>query len=80
MFMNKKLVVLSRAESVGKKILFVRFKDLETTHQSIINRHKSSRVIEFSTIIRRREDCHKLFVCKELIAFFDHLLSELKYT
>lgn len=46
---------------------------LEGTKQCLIHTHHSTRVIEFSTVIRRREQSHQLSLREELVPVFDDL-------
>ena len=61
---------------VGEALsLFGRLQNLERTHECVINTHHCARIVEFTTVIRCREERYQLPLRKELVAVFDYLMS-----
>lgn len=52
-----------------------RLQNLEAAHESIVDRHHSTGIIEFAAVVRGREKSHKLSLGKELIPVFYDLVS-----
>ena len=46
---------------------------LERAHEGLIYTHHGSSIVKLSTVVGRREYCHKLSLGKELVAIFYHL-------
>src|SRR5687768_7090914 len=55
--------------------LFCWLEDLETAHKGVINRHHGSSVVEFTAIVRSREESDKLPLSKEFISIFYNLMG-----
>src|SRR5687767_8489565 len=51
-----------------------RFQYLEGTHEIFVHRYHPSRIIEFSTIVGGREQCHQFSAGKEFISILHHLM------
>lgn len=52
-----------------------RFKDLEAAHESFINAHHGTGIIELSAVIRSREEGHKLTSGKEFVTVLNDLVG-----
>ena len=57
-----------------KFLAFSWFKDLEGTHQALIDCHHGTRIVEFTAIVGSREDGDELSPGKELVAILDDLM------
>lgn len=55
--------------------LLSRLEDLERAEQALVNAHHGSRIVEFTTVIGRAEQCHQLTLGEELVAVFDDLVG-----
>jgi hypothetical protein len=51
------------------------FQDIKAAAQSLIYIQDTCVVIEFSAVVRSREDGHQASVSHELVALFDHLMG-----
>ena len=60
--------------NVSSHLLVRRLQNLEGTHESLIDTHHSSRVIEFSAVIWCRENGNQLSLSEELVAVFHDLM------
>ena len=47
--------------------------DLKGAHESLVDTHHGTGVVELTTVVRCREQSHQLALGKELIAVFNHL-------
>jgi hypothetical protein len=56
-------------------LLFSWLKNLETAHQSIINAHHCTGIVELTAIVGCWEKSYKLSLCEKLIAVFNNLMS-----
>jgi len=52
----------------------LRFKDLEGAHERFIDGHHRSGIVEFTTIVRGREDRHQTPLRKELVSVLHNLM------
>lgn len=50
------------------------FQDLERAEQRFVNRHHCAGIVEFSTVIRRREQGYQLSLGEKLVSVFDNLM------
>ena len=57
------------------RILLSWLKYLERTDQILVDGHHGTSVIELPAVIRCREHCDELSLCKKLIAVLDYLMS-----
>lgn len=55
-------------------LLFRRLEDLEGAQQGLIDTHHRAGIVEFTTVVWRREQRDKLPLSKELVAVFDNLV------
>lgn len=49
-------------------------KHFKRTDKFLSNAHQCTIIVEFTTVVRCREDCHQLPLSKELVAVFDYLV------
>lgn len=54
--------------------IFSRQNYLETAHQRFVNAHHSAGIVEFATVVWRREKRDELPLGEEFITVFDHLM------
>jgi hypothetical protein len=56
-------------------LLFSWLKNLETAHQSIVNAHHGTGIVEFTAIVGSGEESDELSLGEKLVAIFDDLVS-----
>ena len=49
---------------------------LERTQQRLVHAHHPARIVEFTAIVRRREDRHQMTLGEEFVAVLDDLFSD----
>lgn len=62
----------------GKSLLFLdagSLQNLETAHESLIDGHQSTGVVEFTAVVYGTENSDELSVSKEFVAIINDLMS-----
>ena len=61
---------------IGEFLLLLSwFKNLETAHQCVINRHHGTCIVELTTIVRSAKKCYQLPLCKEFVPILNDLVG-----